>query len=242
MGNLGKTSKYGKYGANTGSEPVLFLKSGLVFSRLTFPQRSPETENRKTQKLSAFRSDRVPPIIPQNTSTCPRCGMIHDRRYTTGRSVSRKEARGWGTQVYAPLQRGSGDGLSRRSQKKRWIDRLPPVSFSLGLRNRHATKVLNDVMTYHSPRELHAAAVVFGQLAPPPPSSSHARAHARARTPGRRTVVYACTKGPPSVGAACRCCSRWPAAKRRSHPQRLARRAAAAVTAARAPAARALRA
>jgi hypothetical protein len=177
------------------------LKSGLVFSRLTFPQRSPETENRKTQKLSAFRSDRVPPIIPQNTSTCPRCGMIHDRRYTTGRSVSRKEARGWGTQVYAPLQRGSGDGLSRRSQKKRWTDRLPPVSFSIGLRNRHATKVLNDVMAYHSPRELHAAAVVLGLLAPPPPSSSHARSHACARTPGRRTVVYACTKGPPSVGA-----------------------------------------
>ena len=103
----------------------------------------------------------------------------------------------------APLQRGSGDGLGGRSQKKRWIDRLPPVSFSLGLRNRHATKVLNDVMTYHSPRELHAAAVVFGLLAPPPPLSSHARAHARARTPGRRTVVYACTKPWPQRERTC---------------------------------------
>jgi hypothetical protein len=74
--------------------------------------------------------------------------------------------------VYAPLQRGSGDGPGGRSQKKRWIDRLPPVSFSLGLRNRHATKVLNDVMTYHSPRELHAAAVVFGLLAPECATSS----------------------------------------------------------------------
>jgi hypothetical protein len=99
MENVGsemwEMSKYGKYGVGT---CPLFEKRTGVFE-ITFPQRSPETENRKTVKIVRFPAPReyIPPIPP--TSTCPRCGMIHDRRYTTGRSVSRKEARGWGTQV-----------------------------------------------------------------------------------------------------------------------------------------------
>jgi hypothetical protein len=53
MENVGsemETSKYGKYGVGT---CPLFEKRTGVFE-ITFPQRSPETENRKTAKIVRF--------------------------------------------------------------------------------------------------------------------------------------------------------------------------------------------
>jgi hypothetical protein len=133
---LGETSKYG---VGTGNLLFSFRKADWCFFEITFPQRSPETENRKTVKIVGFR-------FPLRESTTNYLNLpqmrddtrqeIHDRTLS-----SRKGAQGDGGRRRTHLCSGAaGMGLAagrRRSDGSTGCHRCHSASVcGIGTRRR----------------------------------------------------------------------------------------------------------